>query len=371
MDRRGRAVMPTQLTRTIAILLCGAVPALPADLLEGDVFVAGQGGYHTYRIPAAILTPNGVLLAFCEGRRKGTSDSGDIDLLLRRSLDGGSTWLGPQVVWDDGPNTVGNPCPVVDRSSGAVWLPLTRNLGEDAEDEILTGRSKGSREVWITRSDDDGATWSKPIEITRSVKAPDWTWYATGPGCGIQLRTGRLLIPCDHAVRGTGMRRSHVIFSDDHGSTWRTGGILGDLTNECQVVQRADGSLLLDMRSYHGKNRRAIATSGDGGLTWSDVAFDDALVEPVCQASLLRLETGEILFSNPASTRRERMTVRLSRDDGKAWKSSRVIHEGPSAYSSLTPLPGGRIGCLHERGSAKPYERIVFARFTLAWLEGS
>ena len=115
------------------------------------------------------------------------------------------------------------------------------------------------------------------------------------------------------------------------------GGVPGDLTNECQVVERSDGSLLLNMRSYHGKSRRATATSRDGGLTWSDVAFDDA----------------------------------LSRDEGKTWKSSRVLHAGPSAYSSLTPLPGGRIGCLYERGSAKPYERIVLARFTLGWLEGS
>ena len=356
----------------LAILLCGATGAPPEEPRQAHVFVSGEGGYHTYRIPAAILGPKGILLAFCEGRKKGTSDSGDIDLLLRRSLDGGETWLPVQVVWDDGPNTIGNPCPVIDRSTGAVWLPLTRNLGEDTEDEIMTGKSRGSREVWITRSGDDGATWSKPVEITRSVKAPDWTWYATGPGWGIQLRTGRLLIPCDHAVKGTGMRRSHVIWSDDQGSTWKMGGALADLTNECQVVERSDGSLLLNMRSYHGKSRRATATSRDGGLGWSDVDFDEALIEPVCQASLIRLEPGgAVLFSNPASTRRERMTVRLSRDEGKTWKSSRVIHDGPAAYSSLTPLPGGRIGCLYERGSAKPYEMIVLARFTLEWLEGS
>ena len=374
MNRRVGADMPTrpiQLISIVAILLCGVGPVLPEDFFEDDVFVAGEGGYHTYRIPAAILTPKDVLLAFCEGRKKGTSDSGDIDLLLRRSFDGGATWLPPQVVWDGGPNTVGNPCPVVDRSTGTVWLPLTRNLGEDTEDEILSGKGRGSREVWITRSDDDGATWSKPVEITKSVKAPDWTWYATGPGCGIQLRTGRLLVPCDHAVQGTGMRRSHVIWSDDHGATWRMGGVPGDLTNECQVVERSDGSLLLNMRSYHGKSRRATATSRDGGLGWSDVAFDMALIEPVCQASLIRLETGAILFSNPASARRETMTVRVSRDEGRTWKSSRVLHAGPAAYSSLTPLPGWRIGCLYERGNEKPYERIVLARFTLEWLEGS
>ena len=146
MNRRAGADMPTrpiQLISIVAILLCGVGAVLPEDFFEDDVFVAGEGGYHTYRIPAAILTPKDVLLAFCEGRKKGTSDSGDIDLLLRRSLDGGATWLPRQVVWDDGPNTVGNPCPVIDRSNGTVWLPLTRNLGEDTEDRDPVGEGPG------------------------------------------------------------------------------------------------------------------------------------------------------------------------------------------------------------------------------------
>ncbi|MBI4606777.1 MAG: exo-alpha-sialidase [Planctomycetes bacterium] len=339
-----------------------------SELEQADVFVSGRDGYHTFRIPAVLLTPGGTLLAFCEGRKKGTSDTGDIDLVLRRSRDGGKSWGALETVWDDGPNTIGNPCPLVDASTGTIWLPLTRNLGEDSEEEILSGTAKGSREAWITRSDDDGATWAKPAEITKAVKGPDWTWYATGPGCGIQLRSGRLLVPCDHAVARTKMRRSHVIYSDDRGATWRLGGVLGDLTNECQVVERADGSLLLNMRSYHGKSRRAVATSRDGGLTWTEPALDLALVEPVCQASLIRLRDGALLFSNPASTKREKMTVRLSRDEGKSWPGSRLLHGGRAAYSALTPLPGGGIGCLYERGEKSPYETITFARFSLGWL---
>ena len=158
--------------------------------------IRGQGGYHTYRIPSLIVTTKGTVLAFCEGRKQSASDAGDIDLLLRRSRDGGKTWSAPQVVWDDGPNTCGNPCPVIDAKTGTIWLLLTHNLGSDSESKIVDGTSKGTRTVWVTRSDDDGATWARPVEITSTVKRPDWTWYATGPGVGISLEertTGRAL----------------------------------------------------------------------------------------------------------------------------------------------------------------------------------
>ena len=228
---------------------------------EQDLFVAGTEGYHSFRIPSLIVTRRGAILAFCEGRKHSRSDTGDIDLVLRRSRDGGRTWGPLQLVVDDGPNTMGNPCPVVDRNTGVIWLPITRNLGEDTQDRILDRASRGTREAWLLKSDDDGATWSKPVEITAAVKRPDWTWYATGPGCGIQLRSGRLVIPCDHYVAETKMRRSHVIYSDDGGRSWKIGGVVGDHTNECQVVELRDGSLLINMRSYHGKNRRAVAIS--------------------------------------------------------------------------------------------------------------
>jgi sialidase-1 len=340
---------------------------------ETDVFVSGRDGYHTYRIPAMILTQKGTLLAFCEGRKNDRGDSGDIDTLLKRSRDGGTTWSPMQVVAEDGPNTIGNPCPVVDRSTGTIWLLLTRNLGGDSEAEIKDRTGQGTREVWVTKSTDDGVTWSKPVEITAATKAPDWTWYATGPGVGIQLRSGRLLIPCDHNLAGSKVRRSHVIYSDDHGATWKLGGVLGDHTNECQAVELADGSVMINMRSYHGKNRRAVAVSKDGGLTWSDLRLEEALVEPVCQASFLRYtdERGgrnRLLFSNPASTKREKMTVRLSYDEGKTWPAAKQLCAGPAAYSCLAVLPDRTIGCLYERGEGHAYEKIVLARFGLEWL---
>ena len=127
---------------------------------------------------------------------------------------------------------------------------------------------------------------------------------------------------------------------------------------------------MLNMRSYHGKNRRAVQRSKDGGLTWSPLQLDDTLIEPVCQASLITVGHGMMLFSNPAATKRTHMTVRLTKDDGHTWSASKLVHEGPAAYSSLAVLKDKSIGLLYERGEAKAYERITFARFNTAWVQG-
>jgi sialidase-1 len=340
-----------------------------------DVFVSGTGGYHTYRIPAVLLTPKHTLLAFGEGRKTSRADDGDIDLVLRRSTDAGDTWQTMRVVCEEGGDaaiTIGNPCPVVDQQTGRVWLPFCRN----------------NDDVFITFSDDDGQTWAAPRRITSSVKQPGWGWYATGPGVGIQLqrgpRAGRLVIPCDHRVRieGRDVTRSHVFYSDDHGETWQLGSPVASHTNECQVVELSDGRLLINMRNYWGREggeaakdkRRTVAFSRDGGERWEGLRFEDALVEPVCQASLLRYATAEdpggtrLLFSNPASrTTRDRLTVRMSPDAGQTWPFATVLHAGPAAYSCLTVLPDGSIGCLYEAGQRHAYEKIVFARFSPAW----
>jgi sialidase-1 len=334
-------------------------------LSQIDLFVSGEDGYHTYRIPALIRTRKGTLLAFCEGRRGSADDSGDIDILLRRSTDGGRNWSAPRLIQDLGPDTIGNPCPVVDRRTGVVHLMLTSNPGNVTERQILDQSVKLSRKVWHSASADDGVSWSPLADITGDVKAPAWTWYATGPGVGIQLRSGRLLIPCDHAEAGTRAYYSHCVFSDDGGRTWQRGERTpGDRVNECQVVELSDGSLLLNMRSYHGRNRRAVSRSRDGGRTWSEIGFDEALIEPVCQASLIR-EGGLLLFSNPASVRRERMTVRASRDEGRTWTRSLLLERGQSAYSCLASVSRNRFACLYERGEKSPYERITLATFRL------
>lgn len=350
------------------------------ESVETDVFRSGEGNYHTYRIPSVIATTKGTLLAFCEGRVKDKSDSGNIDLLLRRSTDGGQTWSPPQVVWDDAGNTCGNPCPVVDRETGAIWLLLTWNDGKMPEKSMKPGFGEDSRLVFVSHSDDDGQTWSKPQNITRDVKREEWSWYATGPGNGIQLEKGeckgRLVIACDHKIPAEkdALSYSHVIYSDDHGKSWQLGGgPEHDKCNECEVVELADGKLLLNMRSHDRSVRmRQVSHSDDGGATWSKAMPDETLIEPICQASMRRYrwptrdEAGVLLFSNPADNRiRQRLTIRASTDDGKSWRASKLLCEGSSAYSCLCVLPDGSIGCLYERDN---YGRIVFARFPFDWV---
>ncbi len=345
----------------------------PVD--QAAVYVSGEGGYDTYRIPALAVTNAGTVLAFCEGRSAGRGDSGDIDLLVKRSKDQGQTWSKQKIVWSDMRNTCGNPSPVVDRTTGVVWLLMTWNHGEDKESQIIKQTSADTRRVYVTHSDDDGVTWTDPIEITSRAKRPNWTWYATGPGAGIQLKhpgpqEGRLVIPCDHIEAGTENYYSHVIFSDDHGASWKLGGTTpNDQVNECQVVELSDGQLMLNMRNYDRSNRyRQVAYSDNGGGRWAGQLHDEGLPEPICQASIRRYsdEPSIILFSNPASEQdRANMTVRSSADEGQTWTRQRVLHPGPSAYSDLAVLKNGAIACLYERGDENPYESITFARFGL------
>jgi sialidase-1 len=374
--------------RIVLIWFCvlGAV-AGEAFFKETDLFVAGTEGYHTFRIPAVVVATNRAILAFCEGRKDGRGDSGRIDLVLKRSIDGGETWGKLQVVREDAANVCGNPTPVVDWTAGKILLLSTWNLGSDTEKAILTGTSADTRRVFVQESSDNGTTWSVPREITASVKRPEWRWYATGPCNGIQLtrgtHPGRLLIPANHSEHTDPVKhpyRSHVFFSEDHGATWKLGGVEEEKTNESTLVELADGTVLQNMRSYHGENARAVARSTDGGESWSAVSLDKTLLDPVCQGSLLRYswEPSRILFSNCASQKRENLTIRLSSDECKTWPAAKTLHSGPSAYSCLGILPanpgkdGDTILCLYEKGEKSPYEKIVIARMNLEkLLEGA
>lgn len=346
------------------------------------LFVSGTDGYKSYRIPAIVTTTKGALLAFCEGRKNNAADAGDIDMLVKRSTDGGRTWSKQQVIWDDSINTCGNPCPVVDEETGTICLIMSHNLGDDKEEAINKRISRSTRTVWVSRSKDDGLTWSAPENITATTKKKEWGWYATGPGIGIQIKNGahkgRLVIPCDFSfddsttipAQGHLSMGSHSIYSDDHGATWQLGGTITPKMNECQVVEVADGNgtLLMNMRSYFQRNCRAHAISYDGGITWTAPVDVPALMEPVCQASILRYAwpskkaKSTILFLNPASAKRINMTIRASYDEGQTWPVIKTLHAGPSAYSSMTVLPDGTIICLYEAGKNRPYETIVFQK---------
>ncbi len=334
------------------------------------LFKSGEDGYQCFRIPAIITTQSGTLLAFAEGRKKDCGDAGDIDLVLKRSEDQGKTWSALQVVWSDSANTCGNPAPVLDARTGNIVLLSTWNLGADHEWQIINGSSQNTRRVYVLTSTDEGRSWSAPREITTAVKQPNWTWYATGPVNGIQIRQGkykgRLVIPCDHIEAGSKQYYSHTIHSDDGGQNWQLGGSTPtDQVNECTVAELSKGNLILNMRNYNQQRIRQTAISADGGHTWSALRGDTSLVEPVCQASLIRLyQQGRkpvLAFSNPAHAKqRVNMTVRLSYDEGQTWSRSLVLHQGPAAYSNLVELGRDQLACLFEAGEKHAYEGILF-----------
>lgn len=361
-----RTMILTAVAALVGPALCGA-----AEPVVTTVWQAGEEGYHTYRIPAVLVAPNGDLLAFCEGRRNNSRDHGDIDLLQKRSSDGGLTWGEHAIVYEEGGDadvTIGNPCPVVDQTTGVIWMPFCRD----------------NDRVFVASSRDNGESWSQPREVTADVKRTEWGWYATGPGVGIQLQrgehAGRLVIPCDHRSPDYDCG-SHAIYSDDHGETWTlSDNVISPGANECQVVELSDGRLLLNARMQNSRTtgERGIASSSDGGATWTELSQHSGLADPVVQASLIRLESDGtkdlLLFSNPnvplsvERGARVNLTVRVSRDSGATWSSGRTLHSGPAAYSCLVGLDGDEAGCLYEAGESSAYESIRFARFGLEWV---
>jgi len=342
---------------------------------ETTLFKSGEEGYSNYRIPSLITTKDGSLLAFCEARKDHRGDSGNIDMVVKRSTDGGETWSAPIVVWDAGDETAGNPCPVVDQRTGRITNILCWNLASDHGSDLHAGTGKDTRRVYQTHSDDDGLTWSAPKEITSAVKDPSWWWYATGPGIGIQLEKGphkgRLVIPANHSAKG--YYGAHTLYSDDGGESWSVSNVIKPTCNESQVVELSDGRLMMNMRSQDlpdtprpRNGYRSIAFSTNGGASWTNPRFDKHLGDPRCQASIIRYDEKRLLFSNPNPPikaergERIRMTVRVSHDDGDTWPSELLIYEGPSAYSSMARLRNGTVGLLDEKE-----KDIVFTRITI------
>jgi sialidase-1 len=343
----------------ICLLAC-CLPAWGAgsELEQSALFVARQDGYHTYRIPAIVVTTKGTVLAFCEARKTSAADHGDIDLVVRRSFDGGKTWQPMELVYEEGgsePITIGNPCPIV-ATDGTIHLLFCRN----------------NQVAMAMKSTDDGKTFSKPVDITESLRSFSFpfTRVGTGPVHGIQAVSGRLLVPLWLNDKIGKEYRSGVAYSDDGGATWKAGGLVSaDVKglNECSVAELAPGKLMLNMRNRQAKCR-AVATSDDGGLTWTTPQLADDLVDAECQGALLRLPVANrvrLLLSNAAATKRLRLTVRASDDLGKTWSVVRVLHEGPSAYSDLAVAADGSILCLYEGGEKSAYEKIMVARWKL------
>jgi len=390
----------------VAFLLSVSSAAIAEEpFMEQQVlFRAGEDGYGGYRIPCVLVTSKpGTVLVFAEARQALDGfgvpfpDHAVTEIVMRRSTDHGRTWSRQRVIVESGGATTGNPCAAFERGTCTVVLVFCRGT-KPAEKGAI------NKFVHVIKSSDHGLTWSKPVEITNAAKGKDWKYVFTGPGSGIQLRSGRLLIPCtgEH-----GPQFSYMLYSDDHGATWkRTGPLRGEdtldpstkwhklgkkplyyspdnVTDEPGVVELADGRVYFNARSRLEVGHRGYAYSSDGGLTWSKIRFHPQLPESVVDGGIGRLADENVLLVSRPTFRykngmpyggmwshRRNLTISISSDDGRTWPASRMIHEGPAAYSDLTTLPGGEILCLFEGGKKFRYETLTLARFNLAWIKG-
>jgi sialidase-1 len=354
-------------------------------------FTSGTDGYHTYRIPALTRAPDGTLIAFAEGRKNGGGDSGDIDIVCRRSLDGGATWGALQVVTAHGTDTAGNPTIVTDPASGDLVLVSCGNAGSAVEADILKGVA--TRQVYVQRSADNGATWTAPVDITATVKTSWMRWYATGPGCGATVtqgpHAGRLVIPANHSrtpaagSSDTGAEPKylggHGLISDDGGHTWQISftssnpsGAINE--NETTVAELPDGRLYFNTRDQYGTaaGTRADAWSADGGSTLQAAyRVQGTITTPVVQGSLVQVPGGPLLYAGPEHPDgRIAMAIRRSDDGGATWWTCRKISGLHAAYSSMAMADAGTVGLLYETGDWTPYSRIEFVSIPVAELGG-
>jgi len=355
-------------------------------LTTTDLFEAGREGYSAYRIPGLVVTNEGTILAYCEARQESRSDWANIDIMMRRSRDGGNTWDKRQKLVDAGESTANNPVAIVDRQTGDVHFLYCIDYAR----------------CFYMSSRDDGKTFSPAVEITDVFKQfqseYQSTVIATGPGHGIQLAGGRLIVPVWMSDGGGRAHRPScvsVIYSDDHGKTWHRGQIVVRNSpafknpSETLALELADGRVMLNIRNESKEHRRLVSLSDDGVGGWSTPAFDEALYEPICMASLIRLtrhpprRKNRILFANPDSRAnpgairskwgfrsRENLTINMSYDEGKTWPVAKVLDPGISGYSDMAAGPDGSIYCLYERGGEEGFawKYLTFARFTLPWL---
>jgi sialidase-1 len=356
------------------------------DMTMSDVFGQGEDGYPQVRIPAVVVTPKGTVLAFAEARQAG--DHSENDIVLKRSLDGGTAWQSLQVIGEMGGDSLNDPCAVVLHGPDRVLLMYqrypkgyhTQKMAHTEAAELGYGGPRNTQ-TFLTYSEDDGVTWSDPEDITRSIRRSDAISVGS-PGVGIQLKygrhKGRILLPLYEVMPpGETNRPYHncAAISDDGGVTWRLGarvpedGLEGD-ADECQLEELSDGTVIMDARQTSGSSRKGTR-SHDGGETWEPMYRVPDLVAPPCMGSILRIaaprEGGDLLVASLPNTlkKRENGTLLISRDGGKTWPEKRVLYSGGFAYSCLTQLAEGRVGCLFERDGCA---HITFAMFDVDWL---
>jgi len=368
------------------------VSAQGKDIL---VFKSGEDGYKSFRVPAIVGLPDGTLLAFCEGRVNGAGDFGNNDIVMKRSTDKGKTWAKLQIIADLGELQIGNPAPVMDLTDPAYpkgRIFLFYNTGNRNESEIIKGN--GIKYCFYRTSTDGGHTWSDPVDITTQVHKPykqdidprfnfieDWRYYANTPGHALQIQSGtyagRIFVAANHSSGppqlAAGHYLAHGYYSDDHGKTFSLGNSLNlPGSNESMAVELSNNRLMMNSRNQKGDIRaRIVSVSSDGGASWDTTYFDNNLIDPVCQGSIISVGSKNgnkiLAFCNAADpAKRNNLTLRISFDEGKTWTKKIPIYSGTytdkqnfafSAYSDLVVLTKKHIGVLYEKDN---YSSITF-----------
>ena len=342
-------------------------PPPPPPLPMVDVFVGGEEGYPVYRIPSIVQLASGRILAFAEGRGSG-ADNGTNDIVMKASDDLGMTWGGLVLVDDQPGYSLNNPCGVEVREgphAGRVVVMYQSYPTGCGESCVVPGYDAPNIcRTFVTTSEDGGETWSPPADVTAQVKRPVVvTSVASGPGVGIQLRrgpsAGRLVMPFNQGPYG--VWKVYAVWSDDGGDSWQYGDVAADgaagTGNEVQMVERADGSILLNARRFGGDGHRKTAVSNDGGATWTPLVDDDELPDPSCNAGIMVLtdpidgfEHSRIVFSGPDSmSTRVNGHAWLSIDGGETWPIKRQVHPGGFAYSLPVTVDCERFGVFFEK----------------------
>ena len=338
-------------------------------------FRGGEDGYHTYRLPVMVTTDKDTLLVFCDGRKDHAGDLGTtIEPVVRRSADGGKTWE-PMQVLHHAPKgkraKIGNGTAVFDAKTKKVHFVYCYDL----------------KRAFVVTSSDDGKTFSKPRKITEAFREfpRPWEYFATGHVHGIQAKSGRLIFPIwlsnvprhtEGKLKDKRIFQVGIIYSDDGGETFHAGGLVSTdefrALNESVLYEASDGSLRFNHRGA-GKGARAVSQSDDGGMTWSKPRLDKQLLCPTCQATALAIRgedgTDRVFFFNPASKKaRERMTVRMSLDNGKTWPVKKFVDAGKGGYSDMAADSKGNLYVVYESGNKRYADHIPVVKFNLAWL---
>ncbi|MFM8892955.1 MAG: exo-alpha-sialidase [Planctomycetia bacterium] len=335
-----------------------------------------EDGPDTYRIPGLLRTRAGTLLAAYDVRHRGPADlPADIDVGISRSTDGGRTWEPMRIALDLGRDPafaydgVGDPCIFADRTTGRIFVAALWSHGRRAWHGSGPGiRPDETGQLVLSTSDDDGRTWSHPVNITAAVKDPAWRLLLAGPGTGITLTDGTLVFPAQFKDADN-VPHSTLIWSKDHGEHWRIGSGVKGKTTESQLVELGDGSIMINCRDDRGGSR-TVAVTDDLGTTWRLHPTDrSALPESVCMASLLRLDLPDrgprLFFSNPATTSgRHTMTVKVSADDGLTWPDRwHTLYDARAGfgYSCLAEADAAHLGVLYEGTGDLLFLRLPFA----------